>query len=159
MKTRLIVNHDRKAHSSFGDFTCMNCRNFVSAEAVLSGVHHRNHCPFCLSSRHLDLFEAGDRLSACKGRMKPVALTVKRTRKKYTDESQGEIMLVHQCEGCGKISINRIAADDSIDSLMEIFETSCNPNWLDASFFLGVGIRLLLEEDRHRIQAQLFGQT
>ena len=37
---------------------CLHCGTYISAEAVLSGVRNRNHCPHCLSSRHLDLFEA-----------------------------------------------------------------------------------------------------
>jgi len=107
-------------HNTFGDFTCLHCHNFVSAEAALSGVHNRNHCPYCLSSRHLDLFEAGDRLSACKARMRPAALTLKRSHRKYTRPGDGELMLVHVCEECGKISINRIAADDDDEQLMRL---------------------------------------
>jgi hypothetical protein len=43
------------------DFTCKHCGAFVSALSVASGVINRNHCPFCLYSRHVDLFKAGDR--------------------------------------------------------------------------------------------------
>jgi hypothetical protein len=46
-------------------------------------VRNRNHCPYCLWSRCLDLFRAGDRLSACKAPMQPVGLALKHTRKKY----------------------------------------------------------------------------
>src|SRR5512141_10251 len=108
--------------TTFGDFVCMNCHNFVSAEAALSGVQNRNHCPYCLSSRHLDLFEAGDRLSACKARMQPVALTLKRSARKYARPGDGELMLVHVCEDCHKVSINRIAADDDNETLLGIFQ-------------------------------------
>jgi hypothetical protein len=136
----------------------MNCRNFVSSEGLLSGVHHRNHCPHCLSSRHLDLFKAGDRLSACKARMLPVALTLKRTSKKYPSENRGEIMLVHQCEGCGKISINRIAADDNAEILLEVFETSCSLKTREGFVDNPDHIDLLTPNDRRILQAQLFGQ-
>src|SRR5512140_2100662 len=111
-------------HDTFGDFVCMVCRNFVSADAGISGVRNRNHCPYCLSSRHLDLFEAGDRLSACKSNMRPVALTLKKTAKKYSSAGQGELMLVHLCDECGKLSINRIAADDDPATVLEVFERS-----------------------------------
>ncbi|HEY4722578.1 MAG TPA: RNHCP domain-containing protein, partial [Anaerolineae bacterium] len=94
MKTQLatqrIYTRSNGLRNTFGDFVCVHCRNFVSAQAVLSGVRNRNHCPYCLSSRHLDLYAAGDRLSACKARMKPIGLTLKRQSKKYARCDQGE---------------------------------------------------------------------
>jgi hypothetical protein len=129
MRTNFSRRQVRQAGShglrnTFGDFVCMVCHNFVSAEAAFSGVLNRNHCPCCLSSRHLDLFEAGDRLSACKSSMRPVALTLKKTAKKYRRAGQGELMLVHLCDECGKPSINRLAADDDLAKVLEIFERS-----------------------------------
>ncbi len=113
-----------KIKESPGDFICLHCGALVCAEAALSGVRNRNHCPYCLSSRHLDQFEAGDRLSACKARMRPVGLTLKRIGKKYTGHAQGELMLVHRCEDCGKLSINRIAADDVAEAILALLEPS-----------------------------------
>ena len=111
-----------KHHAAFfGDFRCGHCGNHVSTSHVLSGVNNRNHCPYCLWSRHLDLYIAGDRLSACKGQMKPVGLTMKKSRNKYQIKSRGELMLIHQCVECGGLSINRIAADDDPDSIMDAF--------------------------------------
>src|SRR5512133_632213 len=75
------------------DFKCNHCRQHVSAASFLSGVVNRNHCPYCLWSRHLDYYKPGDRLAACKAKMRPVGLTLKATRKKYSPESQGELML------------------------------------------------------------------
>jgi hypothetical protein len=158
MKTRILHVHERQRHNSIGDFVCMNCRNFVSSETMLAGVHHRNHCPFCLSSRHLDLFKAGDRLSACKARMHPVALTLKKTAKKYGIENKGEIMLVHQCEGCGKISINRIASDDSTEVLMNVFERSINLSLLEPLFDQD-DIQILTPNDRPVLRTQLIGRS
>lgn len=129
--------------NTFGDFVCLYCHNFVSAEAALSGVHNRNHCPYCLSSRHLDLFEAGDRLSACKSRMKAVALTLKRSTHKYVRPGDGELMLVHICEDCGKVSINRIAADDDNEKVMDLVTGN-----LDADLRC-----LLIENDIARVGA------
>jgi hypothetical protein len=88
----------------------------VVADPFFSGVQHRNHCPYCLWSRHLDHEKAGDRLSACKAGMRPIGLTYKRTRKKYGDQ-RGEMMLVHLCLDCGKVSLNRVAADDDSEML------------------------------------------
>lgn len=110
--------------SSFGDFKCARCRNIVSAAHLLSGVNNRNHCPYCLWSCHLDLFSAGDRLSACRGQMKPIGLTMKKGRNKYRRESRGELMLIHKCTECESLSINRIAADDNSESIMDVFNES-----------------------------------
>src|SRR5512134_2401456 len=110
--------------SSFGDFRCGHCGNHVSAAHMLSGVNNRNHCPYCLWSRHLDLFAAGDRLSACKGQMKPIGLTMKHDRNKYRLDQRGELMLVHECTECKALSINRIAADDDPETVMAVFQDS-----------------------------------
>lgn len=120
---RIYTPRGKRDHES-GDFVCRYCSAFVSADAALSGVHNRNHCPYCLSSRHVDQFEAGDRLSACKAQMHPVGLTLKRLAKKYAANDQGELMLVHRCDDCGKISINRIAADDSDRMILSVLEQS-----------------------------------
>ena len=145
-------------HSTFGDFVCMGCHNFVSAETALSGVQNRNHCPYCLSSRHLDLFEAGDRLSACKALMRPVALTLKKTNKKYTDSQSGELMLVHQCQDCGRISINRIAADDNVAAVLEIFDSS---RQLDTCLMVALarsGVSILEAGQQLLVHEQLLGR-
>jgi hypothetical protein len=136
----------------------MACHNFVSAEAALSGVHNRNHCPYCLSSRHLDLLEAGDRLSACKARMPPVALSLKKTCKKYANPNQGEMMIVHMCEGCGKVSINRIAADDDIGTLIDVFEKSAGLDSCTRSLIALDDVLILESRDHHMLRAQLFGR-
>lgn len=114
----------RYSASSFGDFKCAHCHVLVSSAHFLSGVNNRNHCPYCLWSCHLDLYAAGDRLSACKGQMKPIALTMKHSRNKYRLDQRGELMLVHQCTECGNLSINRIAADDDISTIMTVFQDS-----------------------------------
>jgi hypothetical protein len=114
----------RHSASTFGDFKCAHCHVIVSSAHFLSGVNNRNHCPYCLWSCHLDLYAAGDRLSACKGQMKPVGLTLKMGRNKYQHESRGELMLVHECMACSALSINRIAADDDASTILEVFQSS-----------------------------------
>ena len=116
---------DREHERLFGDFECGQCRLRVSAEPRLSGVQNRNHCPYCLWSKHVDLREAGDRLCACKGLMRPVGLALKRTKKKYAAAgARGELLLAHQCAACGAVSLNRVAADDSPARLREVWEAS-----------------------------------
>ena len=105
------------------DFSCIHCRYPVSASLIISRVQNRNHCPNCLWSRHLDLFEAGDRLSACKSGMRPIGVTFKRARNRYAF-TRGELMIVHRCVECGKISLNRIAADDDPGLILSLPEIS-----------------------------------
>lgn len=137
------------------DFTCKHCGHFVSARTAVSGVVNRNHCPYCLHSRHVDLFEAGDRLCACKGLMAPVGLTLKRSRDKYAPERQGELMLVHRCTACGTLSINRIAADDDAVKLLASMHQSSGPI---AQLCQNQGIYLLAEADLAVVEKRLFGR-
>ncbi len=98
-------------------FVCLNCGHAVPSQELYSGVNNRNHCPYCLFSRHVDLFQAGDRLSACRAPMQAIGLTFKKERKKYGSKL-GELMLIHQCAGCQTIAINRIAADDDSERML-----------------------------------------
>jgi hypothetical protein len=123
----------------------------------LAGVHNRNHCPYCLWSRHLDLFRAGDRLAACKGEMQPVGLALKRSRKRYGPADQGELMLIHRCVDCGACSINRIAADDLADALYEVFEDSYRMEAGLQASLQASGITRLREWDCAIVRARLFG--
>jgi len=142
---------------TFGEFKCAHCGYIVSSARWLSGVNNRNHCPYCLWSRHMDLFSAGDRLSACKAAMQPVALTIKRSRNKYR-HGNGELMLVHQCMGCGEFSINRIAADDDTDILLEIFHKSSALSSKTHDLLLNSEIEILSSEMLPVVQLQLFGE-
>lgn len=97
-----------KTHPCDETFTCKVCgRLVVSAGA---GSNHRNHCPSCLSSQHLDK-EPGDRAADCGGIMEPIAVWVRKN---------GEWALIHRCKICGALSSNRIAADDNPLKLMSL---------------------------------------
>jgi hypothetical protein len=140
-------------------FHCLQCGVFITADPAVSGVRNRNHCPYCLRSRHLDLFEAGDRLAACKAPMEPVALTFKRSCNKYARRDSGELMLVHQCQGCGKISINRIAADDVAETLMEVYENSLGLGLDQCSRIERDGVRILQAGEYGFVTRQLYGTS
>jgi hypothetical protein len=81
----------------------VNCRADVPTDAP--GTQHRNHCPLCLWSRHVD-DRPGDRamLDDCGSGMEPIAITVR---------GAGEWVLIHRCSGYGVLHANRSAADDS----------------------------------------------
>lgn len=138
------------------DFKCKHCNNYVSTDPYLSGVNNRNHCPYCLHSRHMDHFEPGDRLSACKAEMRPIGLTLKRTKNKYGSQ-QGELMIIHQCVECGKISANRIAADDIATTVMEIFHHSLHLEPALRASVAQNGITVLKKQDENIVRARLFG--
>jgi hypothetical protein len=145
----------RHSPSTFGDFKCGHCHAMVSSAHFLSGVNNRNHCPYCLWSCHLDLYAAGDRLSACKGQMKPIGLTIKLGRNKYRRGSGGELMIIHQCTDCGILSINRIAADDSADAILAVFQCSIEAQ-IHALCEVN-GILALRVTDSAALHKQLFG--
>ncbi|BAD57861.1 RNHCP domain-containing protein [Nocardia farcinica] len=90
-------------------FRCLGCRLDVPVAAP--GTAHRNHCPHCLTSRHVDRRIPGDRAESCRGRMQALSLTVR---------EDGEWSLVHQCLACGTLRLNRIAGDDNALALMRI---------------------------------------
>jgi hypothetical protein len=89
-------------------FRCGHCRLDVSTAAV--GTAHRNHCPNCLWSRHVDE-SPGDRAAECGSLMEPVAIAVR---------GGGEWVLVHRCSGCDVVRLNRSAGDDNPLMLMRL---------------------------------------
>ena len=105
-----------KTHACSDSFTCKACGRLCTPENAGSG--HRNHCPNCLSSLHVDI-EPGDRESDCGGIMEPIGVWVRRG---------GEWALIHRCKRCGALSSNRVAADDNLMKLMSIaMRPLCEP--------------------------------
>lgn len=90
-------------------FRCGHCGVEVSLDAP--GTSHRNHCSACLWSRHLDRNAPGDRNAGCPGGMEPIAVTVR---------GEGRWMLIHRCTHCGRMRMNRTAADDNVLLLMRL---------------------------------------
>ncbi len=85
-------------------FTCEHCGKHV--EDLTSGSY-RNHCPYCLWSKHVDRDGPGDRASSCQALMAPIEL----------DQRGGKgWMIVHECTACGKKIPNIAAPDDDLVS-------------------------------------------
>lgn len=103
-----MSRHQQCAVDSLETFVCITCGRAVAPAD--SGTHHRNHCPHCLSSRHVDI-RPGDRRAACRGPMTAIAVWVV-NRKEWS--------IVHRCERCGTIKTNRIAPDDDEGSLLAL---------------------------------------
>ena len=93
-------------------FICENCSRGVMPTTDGS---YRNHCPFCLFSKHVDILP-GDRNEKCGGLMQPVGL-------KY--RSAKGLQIIHKCLICGEIKVNRVT-ESSIqpDNLNEIIRLS-----------------------------------
>ena len=101
---------ERPRFAALGDtFRCRHCRMMVGP--VLWGGRHRNHCPLCLYSRHVDDRTPGDRASTCGSSMAPVGV--------FTRPS-GESVIVHRCLGCGLERHCRVAADDDFALVMAL---------------------------------------
>lgn len=90
-------------------FRCRHCKAMVGP--IPWGGNHRNHCPYCLRSRHVDGRVPGDRASTCGGKMAPIGAFVRRN---------GEHAIVHHCLSCGFERYNRIAADDNFELVLSL---------------------------------------
>jgi len=88
-------------------FTCKHCGKTVQP---IEHGSYRNHCPFCLFSKHVDKDGPGDRKSDCKSLMKPVSLDYR--------SNKGWI-IIHECIRCSKKQPNKAAPDDYLDALHE----------------------------------------
>ena len=88
-------------------FTCLHCGHDVTRAPY--GTRHRNHCPRCLWSRHLDR-APGDRRADCRGPMEPIAIGVRRE----------EWVIIHRCRTCGVLNANRSAGDDDALQLVSL---------------------------------------
>ena len=120
-KRKLYDKHYYKTHPCDEAFTCKHCGRLVVPEGA--GSDHRNHCPYCLCSVHLDN-APGDREADCGALMEPIGVWVRKN---------GEWALLHRCRMCGTIHANRVAADDNPLLLMSLASKplACPPFPLD----------------------------
>ncbi len=86
-------------------FICENCRKEIKP----LGYTARDHCPYCLYSKHLDIMP-GDRLNECKGLLKPIGI------EKFKDTYK----IVYKCEKCNEFHKNIIAKDDDMTEIINI---------------------------------------
>jgi len=82
-------------------FVCENCHKKVEKHPSWSA---RNHCPYCLYSKHLDKDFPWDRASECFWLMKPIWIDYKKNK---------WYMIKHKCIKCSKEILNKIAPDDN----------------------------------------------
>jgi hypothetical protein len=101
-----------RQHDPAETFRCRHCRLMVGP-APWGGPHggHRNHCPFCLYSRHVDGKTPGDRASECGAKMAPIGAFIR---------GKGEYVIVHRCLRCGFERHCRVAADDDFEAVLAL---------------------------------------
>ena len=73
-------------------------------------MYRRDHCPFCLHSKHVDI-NPGDRSENCHGDLEPVGLEIS-NKKGY--------VIIFKCKKCGAIRKNKAAEDDNMDLIIEL---------------------------------------
>ena len=95
----------RKFSSNDNSFICENCKKEVSK----LGYSSRNHCPYCLHSKHVDI-NPGDRAEECQGLMEPIKVEIS-SKKGY--------VIVFRCKKCGAIRRCKAATDDDINLLIK----------------------------------------
>lgn len=91
------------------EFICEVCGNKVSKLNYTA----RDHCPFCLSSKHLDI-NPGDRAANCGGVLIPIDIE-KGKKDSYK--------IIYKCNKCKQIKKNKMANDDSYDKILEIMSS------------------------------------
>ena len=100
-----MVNFMKKFNMIDEEFICENCNKEVSKLNYTA----RDHCPYCLFSKHLDI-NPGDRQNECKGLMKPVSI------EKYKNTYK----IIYKCSKCGELHRNIMASDDDFDKIIEL---------------------------------------
>ena len=136
-----------------GGFKCAHCKRWVVINPFI-GTANRNHCNYCLWSKHVDV-KKGDRREDCYGGMEPVGLTFKHEG----FGRQGELMLIHQCAECHHLSINRIAADDGNEEVLLVFIRSCHIKGEIVRRLRRQNITWLVKDDEPEVRTQLFGKV
>lgn len=88
------------------EFICENCGRKVPK----LGYSCRNHCPYCLHSKHVDI-NPGDREENCHGDLEPIGLEIS-NKKGY--------VIIFRCKKCGAIRKNKAAEDDDMSLIIEL---------------------------------------
>ena len=96
-------------------FVCAVC----GKEVEPLGYTSRNHCPYCLSSLHVDIMP-GDRANPCRGILRPVQV--------LPDPKKGYI-IVFKCEKCGETVRNRAALSGNTPDDMNLLIKMTNAEY------------------------------
>ena len=87
------------------NFICENCNKEVNK----SNYTARDHCPYCLYSKHVDISPV-DRSNNCKGLLKPIGI----------ENFKDTFKILYKCEKCKEEHKNIMANDDNYDLIVEL---------------------------------------
>lgn len=91
--------------------------------------------------------------------MKPIGLTFKHSAvNPFTGRSNGDLMVIHMCTNCGKISCNRISGDDNEYVILSVFDESIFLDEAMSSRLKRNGISILTKDDKDDVKVALFGR-
>ena len=85
------------------DFVCEFCGQLVH------GNGYTNHCPHCLTSKHVDI-NPGDRACTCHGLMMATGFELR----------HGTEYIIHTCQKCGYTRANKVSAADNREAIMAL---------------------------------------
>lgn len=86
-------------------FICENCSNKVEK----LNYSARDHCPFCLYSKHVDI-NPGDRLNSCHGLLVPIGV----------EKFKNTYKIIYKCKKCHQLHKNIMARDDNYDEIVKL---------------------------------------
>ena len=87
------------------NFICEHC----GMEVTKLNYTARDHCPYCLYSKHVDIFP-GDRQNTCHGLLKPVGI----------EKFKNTYKILYVCETCKQKHKNILAKDDNMDLIIDL---------------------------------------
>ncbi len=93
----------RKFSRNIEDFTCFNCGLEVK------GTGYTDHCKRCLWGLHVDV-NPGDRMSDCKGKLKPIR----------AESTRKDVVIIYECQKCKKKIRNNTGPNDDKEKLFEL---------------------------------------
>ena len=93
------------------NFICEYC----GKEVAKLNYTARDHCPYCLYSKHVDI-NPGDRKNECCGLLEPMDI------EKFKDTYK----IIYKCQKCGKDHKNVMAVDDNFNKILEIMQKKYN---------------------------------
>jgi len=86
-------------------FICEKCGKEVTKLIYTA----RDHCPYCLYSKHVDI-NPGDRLNSCKGLLQPIGI----------EKFKNTFKIVYKCEKCNQEHRNIMAIDDDMEIIIKL---------------------------------------
>ena len=75
----------------------------------------------------------------------------------FTGRGGGELMLIHQCTNCDKLSPNRIAGDDNEYQILCILKESIDLNQILLNQLNKLGLIPITNENKEEALVSLFG--